>query len=298
MDLVTVKIMDQENCTRMSFTENFWSALLGIPLPLCFVRSYAYLHPTHLSYAHQLDPIIAWHCSWNSGPYLRGPDRSLQINSPLSPTNRNACVEFSPCWKALWQLCCAIERERKTEPSSVAAGILPLSLETIHFLADWFVKCCHLQNTKFKAAKRTNPPQHKMVAREPPWYARVCVTEEARDSLLYFQGLLQNIFAVLHLLRFGRGRAVLARAMWREMVALPFWEMPPMPATHFTWVDVAIPPELCHEKVKRRVFFKVLFSSSSVLLCRSNARQQRMRSRGCVVIFPCSLAEQRTQHWH
>ena len=50
----------------------------------------------------------------------------------------------------------------------------------------------------------------------------VCDTEEARDSLLYFQGLLQNIFAVLHFLRVGRGRAVLARAMWREMVALPF----------------------------------------------------------------------------
>ena len=137
----------------MSFTDKLWSALLGIPPLFGFVRSYAHLHPTYLSYAHQLDPIIAWHCWWNSGPYLRGPDRNLQINSPLSPTNRNACaallVEFSPCWKALWQLCCAIERERKTEPSSVAAGIFPLSLETVHFLTDWFVKSCHLQNTEF-----------------------------------------------------------------------------------------------------------------------------------------------------
>ena len=136
----------------ISFTGNLGSALLGIPPLFGFVRSYAHLHPTYLSYAHQLDPIIAWHCCWNSGPYLRGPDRNLQINSPLSPTNRNACaallVEFSPCWKALWQLCCAIERERKTEPSSVAAGILPLSLETIHFLTDWFVKSCRLQDTE------------------------------------------------------------------------------------------------------------------------------------------------------
>ena len=77
------------------FFRLFIHLCVGIPPLFGFVRSYAHLHPTYLSYAHLLDPIIAWHCWWNSGPYLRWPDRNLQINSPLTHQPQSLCCSFS-----------------------------------------------------------------------------------------------------------------------------------------------------------------------------------------------------------